>query len=150
MKIKWHTEVRKIKDLKNWEDNPRTISNEELSKLKESIEDLGNFEPLVINIDGTVLAGNQRLKIHIERGDNEVEVSVPDRELTKDEVKQIGLISNKHAGNWDIEKLSSKFNETISKLGFDDLLPAKFESNFSKKNKEIDVDELEDSFNREE
>ena len=43
---------------------------------------MGNFEPLVINIDGTVLAGNQRLRVHKEQGDTEVEVSVPERELT--------------------------------------------------------------------
>lgn len=42
----WHTEIRKISELKNWEDNPRTISKEAYQELKESIDDLGNFEPL--------------------------------------------------------------------------------------------------------
>ena len=102
--MKWHTEVRKVSDLKNWEDNPRTISNEAYKELKKSINDLGNFEPLVINTDGTVLAGNQRLKIHAERGDTEVEVSVPERELTPEEVKKIGIISNRHSGEWDMDK----------------------------------------------
>ena len=80
--MNWHTETRKISELKNWESNPRTISEESYKELKKSIGDLGNFEPLVINTDGTVLAGNQRLRVHKEQGDSEVEVSVPERELT--------------------------------------------------------------------
>ena len=119
----WHTEIRKISELKNWESNPRTISEESYKKLKESIEDLGSFEPLVVNIDGTVLAGNQRLRVHKERGDKEVEVSVPERELTEEEIKKIGLISNRHSGEWDMDKLANEFEDILEELGFDDLLP---------------------------
>jgi site-specific DNA-methyltransferase (adenine-specific) len=121
--MRWHTEVRKISELKNWEGNPRTISEEAYKELKESINDLGNFEPLVINTDGTVLAGNQRLRIHLERGDKEVEVSVPERELTENEIKKIGIISNRHLGEWDMDKLANEFEDVIEELGFDDLLP---------------------------
>ena len=106
--MNWHTETRKISELKNWESNPRTISEESYKELKESINDLGNFEPLVINVDGTVLAGNQRLRIHKERGDIEVEVSVPERELTEQEIKKIGIISNRHSGEWDMDKLANE------------------------------------------
>jgi site-specific DNA-methyltransferase (adenine-specific) len=121
--MNWHTETRKISELKNWESNPRTISEESYKELKESINDLGNFEPLVINVDGTVLAGNQRLRIHKERGDIEVEVSVPERELTEEEIKKIGIISNRHSGEWDMDKLANEFEDVLGELGFDDLLP---------------------------
>ena len=121
--MNWHTETRKISELKNWESNPRTISEESYKELKESINDLGNFEPLVINVDGTVLAGNQRLRIHKERGDIEVEVSVPERELTEQEIKKIGIISNRHNGEWDMDKLANEFEDVLGELGFDDLLP---------------------------
>lgn len=121
--MNWHTETRKISELKNWESNPRTISEESYKELKESIGSLGNFEPLVINTDGTVLAGNQRLRIHIEQGDTEVEVSVPERELTEEEVKKIGIISNRHSGEWDMDKLANEFEDILEELGFDDLLP---------------------------
>ncbi|OQB06509.1 MAG: putative methyltransferase [Parcubacteria group bacterium ADurb.Bin216] len=121
--MNWHTETRKISELKNWKNNPRTISEESYKELKESINDLGNFEPLVINIDGTVLAGNQRLRIHKERGDKEVEVSVPERELTEEEIKKIGIISNRHSGEWDMDKLANEFEDVLTELGFDDLLP---------------------------
>ncbi len=119
----WHTETRKISELKNWEDNPRTISKEAYQELKESIDDLGNFEPLVVNVDGTVIAGNQRLRVHIENGDSEVEVSVPERELTEEEIKKIGIISNRHSGEWDMDKLANEFEDVLEELGFDDLMP---------------------------
>jgi len=121
--MKWHTEVRKISELKEWESNPRTISKEAYEDLKSSIEGLGNFEPLVINTDGTVIAGNQRLRVHKERGDTEVEVSVPERELTDKEIKKIGLISNRHSGEWDMDKLANEFEDVLEELGFDDLMP---------------------------
>lgn len=121
--MNWHTETRKISELKNWESNPRVISEESYKELKESIGSLGNFEPLVINIDGTVLAGNQRLRVHKERGDEEVEVSVPERELTEEEIKKIGIISNRHSGEWDMDKLANEFEDILEELGFDDLLP---------------------------
>lgn len=121
--MNWHTETRKISELKNWESNPRVISEESYEELKESIGSLGNFEPLVINIDGTVLAGNQRLRVAKERGDKEVEVSVPERELTEQEIKKIGIISNRHSGEWDMDKLANEFEDILEELGFDDLLP---------------------------
>lgn len=121
--MNWHTETRKISELKNWESNPRVISEESYEELKESIGSLGNFEPLVINIDGTVLAGNQRLRVAKERGDKEVEVSVPERELTEQEIKKIGIISNRHSGEWDMDKLANEFEDVLGELGFDDLLP---------------------------
>lgn len=121
--MNWHTETRKISELKNWESNPRVISEESYKELKESIGSLGNFEPLVINIDGTVLAGNQRLRVAKEKGDKEVEVSVPERELTEEEIKKIGIISNRHSGEWDMDKLANEFEDILEELGFDDLLP---------------------------
>lgn len=136
--MKWHTEVRKISELKNWEDNPRTISGEAYKELKESIDDLGDFEPLVVNTDGTVLAGNQRLKVHIERGDTEVEVSVPERELTEDEIKKIGLISNRHSGEWDMDKLANEFDDILEEIGAGDLMP-----------EDIDFDDIESTEDRE-
>ena len=130
----WHTEIRKISELKNWEDNPRTISEESYKTLKKSIGDLGNFEPLVINIDGAVLEGNQRLRVHKEQGDTEVEVSVPERELTEEEIKKIGIISNRHSGEWDMDKLANEFEDVLEELGFDDLMP------------EIELDVKEDDY----
>jgi len=121
--IKWHLEQRKISELKNWEKNPRTITEKAFKELEKSVDALGNFEPLVINIDGTVIAGNQRLRLEMKRGNNEVDVYVPERELSEEEVKKIGVISNRHSGDWDMDILANEFDDVLKDLGFDDLLP---------------------------
>jgi hypothetical protein len=121
--MNWHTETRKVSELKEWDINPRLISKEEYKSLKESMNKLGNWDSLVINTDGTVIAGNQRLKIHKERGDTEVEVKVPDRELSLEEIKEIGIKSNRHSGEWDMDILANEFEDLLQDLGYDDLLP---------------------------
>lgn len=121
--IKWHLEQRKISELRNWEKNPRTISKKAFKELEKSVDALGNFEPLVINIDGTVIAGNQRLRLEMKKGNNEVDVYVPERELSEEEIKKIGVISNRHSGDWDMDILANEFDDVLKDLGFDDLLP---------------------------
>lgn len=121
--IKWHLEKKLISELKNWEKNPRTISKKAFEELEKSVDDLGNFEPLVINIDGTVIAGNQRLRLEMKKGNSEVDVYVPERELSEEEVKKIGVISNRHSGDWDMDILANEFEDILKGLGFDDLLP---------------------------
>lgn len=137
--IKWKAETRKLSDLKGWDNNPRKITPERREELKNSLEQRGNFEPLVINIDGTVIAGNQRLSTLAELGVEEVEVVVPERELTEKEVKEIGLISNRHVGDWDKELLK-EFTIELQDLGYDDLLPAPMFESSSEDAPEGDVD----------
>lgn len=120
--MKWHTETRKISELKNWESNPRNISEESFDELVSSVDELGNFDTLTIDIDGTVISGNQRLRVAKQLGEQEIGVSVPERKLTEDEIKKIGLISNRHSGEWDMDSLYNEFNDVLEELGFDDLM----------------------------
>lgn len=131
--VKWHLEKRKVSELKNWEKNPRTISEKAFKELEKNVDALGNFEPLVINIDGTVIAGNQRLRLEMKKGNNEVDVYVPERELSEEEVKKIGVISNRHSGDWDMDILANEFEDILKGLGFDDLLPSVLGDEYSKK-----------------
>ena len=57
---KW--EIRKLADLANWKDNPRSILEEDFKRLKDQIERLGVHNGLLINQDNIVLGGNTRLK----------------------------------------------------------------------------------------
>lgn len=136
--IKWHLEQRKISELKNWEKNPRTISEKAFKELEQSVDTLGNFEPLVINIDGTVIAGNQRLRLETKKGNNEVDVYVPERELSEEEVKKIGVISNRHSGEWDMDILANEFEDILKELNLDELLPS-----------DLNLEEIADDSDRE-
>jgi hypothetical protein len=69
-------EVRKVKDLKNWGSNPRSITAKGFDRLKNQIKRLGKYKPLLIIADGTVIGGNMRLRALEEMGVDEVKVSV--------------------------------------------------------------------------
>ena len=77
MKIGWHTEKRKLGDLKQLENNPRKISDKDYQKLGEDIEEMGNFRPLIIDTDNIILGGNQRYKQLLEKYGDDFEVAAP-------------------------------------------------------------------------
>lgn len=93
--------------------NPRVDlrpGDPEYEKLKQSINTFGYVEPLVWNKQtGNLVGGHQRLKILIEQGATEVEVSVVDLPLEKE--KALNLALNKIRGDWDEEKLGVLLDE---------------------------------------
>ena len=94
-------------------------------KLKNSIDTFGYVEPLVWNSrSGSLVGGHQRLKILIEQGLKEVEVSVVDLDLGQE--KSLNLALNRVQGGWDNEKLAALLKEmgempdfNVSLTGFD-------------------------------
>ncbi len=116
----WHTEKRKIKDLVPYELNPRKLSNEQAEKLKESLTKFNLVEIPVIDTHNKILAGHQRIKIMLllGRGNEEIDVRIPNRELTREEFKEYNLRSNIQAGDWDMELLSDLDESFLSEVGF--------------------------------
>lgn len=87
-------------------------------KLKKSIATFGYVEPLVWNErTKTLISGHQRLKILIEQGMSEVEVSVVN--LSPDQEKALNLALNKIRGNWDEDKLAALLEELKKMPDFD-------------------------------
>lgn len=97
-------ETRKLADLKNWEDNPRTITEEEFARLKAQITQLGVYKPLVINQQNIVLGGNMRLRALKELGVEEVMCAIV---LTDNRAQMIeySLSDNDQAGVTDVQKV---------------------------------------------
>lgn len=62
----WHTETRKLSDLKLWDKNPRTLTTDAYDKLKERITQRGFHDILKIDENNVVLFGNQRLRVLLE------------------------------------------------------------------------------------
>lgn len=90
----------------------------EYQKLKKSIETFGYVDPLIWNSrTGNLVGGHQRLKILIESGLEEVEVSVVD--LRAEEEKSLNIALNKIAGQWDEEKLATLLQELNQIPNFD-------------------------------
>ena len=87
-------------------------------KLRKSIETFGYVEPLVWNSrTGNLVSGHQRLKILIEQGAEEVDVSVVD--LGPEQEKILNLALNKIRGDWDNEKLGQLLDELSKSPNFD-------------------------------
>lgn len=121
-KLEWTTEKRKVNDLLPFEINPRKISDEKRRQLIKSIEKFNLAEIPAINKDNTIIAGNQRIKALqlIDRGEEIIDVRIPNRQLTKIELKEYNLISNTHAGEWDFEILEMEFEELkVEEWSFD-------------------------------
>ena len=90
----------------------------EYEKLKRSIDTFGYVEPLVWNSrTGNLVGGHQRLKILIERGIKEVDVSVVD--FDPDKERGLNLALNKIRGDWDMEKLGELLDELGKSPDFD-------------------------------
>jgi len=118
----WHTEERNVKSLVSFPGNPRQLSEKQRSDLETSLVKFNLVEIPAINLDNTVLAGHQRLKILVAlgRGDETIDVRVPNRMLTAAEVKEYNIRSNKNTGEWDIDILRENFDlNDLLGWGFD-------------------------------
>ena len=106
-KLTWTTQRRKVNDLVPMDTNPRKISEAKRMKLIESLQKFNLVDLPVIDTDNTVVSGHQRLRAlqAIGRGDEEIEVRMPNRHLTDQELKQYNLLANSHFGEWDSELL---------------------------------------------
>jgi len=118
--ISWKTETRQVSSLKDYDKNPRRITEKGLSDLKSSMEKLGYIDPIAINLDGTIIGGHARKKTLKSLKLKEVDVRVPDRLLTDEEVQEAIVRLNKNiAGEWDFDKLANNFNtEDLLEWGF--------------------------------
>jgi site-specific DNA-methyltransferase (adenine-specific) len=123
--LTWHPIKIKLADLKPFDRNPRTITASKFESLKKSLDDLGEFKPLVVDFDKqTILAGNQRFRAMLEKYnlDHEVDCFVPDRELTEAEREKVVVVENGHFGEWDYDLLSG-FSIDIGELDLDISIP---------------------------
>ena len=121
-KLVWHTEKRVVDELIPHPKNPRHLTDEQKARLLESIDSFNLAEIPAINTNNMILAGHQRIEILklLGRGDEEIDVRVPNRTLTPDEADEYLLRSNRNTGEWDFEKLSQFDIDTLSNIGFDD------------------------------
>lgn len=120
--LEWYTITRRVNELIPVDFNPRTITPEKREKLQRSLEKFNLVEIPVINRDNTLIAGHQRISILfiLGRGEEEIEVRWPNRQLTEEELKEYMIISNTHAGEFDFDLLDEFFADIdFDAIGFD-------------------------------
>lgn len=121
-KLIWRTEKRTVKDLLPFKHNPRKMSEKQLSDLTKSLKKFDLVEIPVVDVDGRIIAGHQRMAVMqlLGRGDEIIDCRVPNRKLTKNEYEQYLITSNKVHGDWDEELLSEYFEtDLLLDAGFD-------------------------------
>ena len=122
-------EIRTLKaaQLKPAEYNPRRDlqpEDAEYKKLRRSIEEFGYVEPIIWNErTGRIVGGHQRLKVLLEKGEDDIEAVVVD--LDERDEKILNVLLNKVKGRWDIGKLTDLLQEldqagAMDVTGFED------------------------------
>ena len=134
--------------LKPAEYNPRKKlkpGDKEYKKIKQSIEEFGFADPLVVNKDMTIVGGHQRLAVAIDLGYTEVPCAVVDVDKTREKALNIAL--NKITGEWDEQMLADLISDLkeadydLDYTGFDaPEIDALFSTAYDKNVKEDDFD----------
>lgn len=122
----WHTEKRKVRDLIPWEKNPRRMTAKQSKDLEQSLRRLNLMSIPVIDTTGTIVSGHQRIRtlISLGRGDEMIDVRIPNRPLTEQELTEANLRENKNAGEFDESLLLDFPEEVLRDVGFsEDELP---------------------------
>lgn len=116
---------RQTETLKKLENNPRSITEKQLQKLKESIQrnpDYFEARPIILS-DRTgelvIIAGNQRYDACVQLGIKEVPtVLIPN--LTEEREREIIIRDNVNNGEWDEMILKDKWDvEELKDWGMD-------------------------------
>ena len=116
--------LKKIADIKPYEKNPRK-NDEAVKYVAESISQFGFKVPIVIDSNGTIVAGHTRYKAAKKLNLKEVPCIVAD-DLSEEQVKAFRLADNKVAekAEWDFELLADELDELfdfdMTVFGFDE------------------------------
>ena len=137
-----------VSDLKPAEYNPRKklkAGDKEYEKIKNSIEEFGFADPLVVNADMTIIGGHQRLTVATDLGYREVPCAVVDIDKVREKALNIAL--NKITGAWDDELLAELLQDIASAdfdTGFTGFDPPEIETLFNKvHSKDIKEDDFD-------
>ena len=108
----WTTERRLVSQLIPLPYNPRKLSEKQRKDLEESLTRFNLVEIPAINLDNSIIAGHQRIMILVAlgRGSETIDVRVPNRLLTRSEIDEYLVRSNKNQGEWDIDLLKENFD----------------------------------------
>jgi DNA modification methylase len=108
----FYTELRKVSDLIPYEKNPRFLTPDQELQLTASLKKFSLVEIPAIDLDNVLIAGHQRVMIMMKlgRGEELIDVRVPNRKLSDDEFQEYNIRSNANTGSWDVNILSTEFD----------------------------------------
>ncbi len=99
-----------INEIKPNPNNPRKINTEDFAKLRKSISEdqtLLQAKPLILDENNIILGGNQRYRVCLDLGIQDVPVIVMPN-LTEKQKQKILVLDNTHFGTWDMDMLANE------------------------------------------
>lgn len=137
----WSTEQRKVDDLLPCSKNPRQMSDKQMADLKKSLTLFNLVEIPAIDTNNKIIAGHQRIRALqlLGRGEELIDVRVPNRPLTQEEYERYLLTSNAVNGDWDYEALKDFNIGFLTDIGFDPIELSNFWDNEEVKEESFDV-----------
>lgn len=122
--ITWEEASIKLSQLKEYANNPRKITKEMLDKLASHIKEDGYHQRIIVDNDYTIIGGHQRKKaLYMAGYDDEttIEVLIPNRKLTPEEIDRLNIRDNLAFGEYDFDILTERFNqEELLSFGMDE------------------------------
>lgn len=111
-----------LDEIRPYPNNPRN-NDDAVDAVAESIREFGFKVPIIIDKDGTIIAGHTRYKASMRLGLTEVPCIIAD-DLTEDQVKAFRLADNKVAerSTWDFDLLAIELGDIsldMSQFGFE-------------------------------
>lgn len=112
-----------IEKIKNYKNNPKRHTEEQIEQIVQSIEDFGNNDPIAIYENGEIAEGHGRFEALIKLGYTEVPV-IELKGLTEKQQKAYRIIHNQLTMNSDFDidilnaELSSISDYDMSEYGF--------------------------------
>ena len=133
-------ETKKLSELKPAQYNPRKSNDTQEKHLKASLEKFGVVEPIIFNKQtGYIVGGHFRVRELKKLGYKEVDCVIVD--LNEADEKELNIRLNANTGDWDWAGLTEWNSEELADWGLD--VPQMENIDYSDKNKEIDIDDLE-------
>lgn len=124
--INWQIKKVKISALNDYQHNPRKISKGDLDKLIAHIQQDGYHQRILVNQDHTIIGGHQRKKALLKAGmsaTDEIEVLIPDRLLSQEELDRLNIRDNLPFGEFDFDILANRFDfEQLVNIGMPEQL----------------------------
>ena len=104
-------EYLKLKDLKPYKNNPR-INDDAVEAVKNSIQDFGFRNPILVDQNNEIIAGHTRAKAAKKLGLTEVPV-IRIEDLTEEQIKAFRIADNSSGelAQWDLKKLEIELED---------------------------------------
>jgi site-specific DNA-methyltransferase (adenine-specific) len=125
-RILWIETTVKLKELKDYDINPRRINTADFKRLVNDIKQDGYHRRILVSYDNVIIGGHSRKKALLAAGFREhddIHILKPNRLLSEEELKRLNIRDNLGFGDWDMDMLANNFDmDDLKEWGMPDTM----------------------------